>query len=83
MAYALNPDSQKLQDLIAQTRFSPHWARVYCKDGAIFEGDADCWTYTAIGGDEDVDALRFVLRDGRGYTVAGVDIDRFEVLEPR
>ena len=88
MSYKLNQDSQKLQDLFEQTRVSKHWARIYCKKDSVFhgrgfEGYADCWTYTTIGDDEDVDAMRFIRRDGTGYTVAGVDIDHFEVLEPR
>lgn len=78
-----NSDTQILQDIFEQTRTAPHWARIFCKDGETFEGYADCMTYDAIGDDEDVDALRFILRDGRGYTVAGVAIDRFEILESR
>ena len=83
MSYKLNTDCQKLQDLFEQTRESKHWARIYCTDGEVFEGYADCWTYTTIGDDEDVNAMRFIRRDGSGYAVAGVEIDRFEVLEPR
>lgn len=83
MAYKLNPDCQKLQDLFEQTRESKHWARIYCKNGEVFEAYADCWTYVTIGDDEDVDAMLFVKRDGTLEEVGGVEIDRFEILEPR
>ena len=76
-----NPDIQKLIDIDKIGR--GYWPKVYCTDGEVFEGYADCWTYTTIGDDEDVNAMRFIRRDGSGYAVAGVDIDRFEVLEPR
>ena len=78
-----NSDTQILHDIFEQTRTEPHWARVFCKDGEIFEGYADCMTYDTVDDDDDVDALRFILRDGRGYTVAGTEIDRFEILESR
>lgn len=76
-----NPDIQKLIDIDKIGR--GYWLKVYCTDGEVFEGYADCWTYTTIGDDEDVNAMRFIRRDGSGYAVAGVEIDRFEVLEPR
>lgn len=78
-----NPDTQILLDIFDQTRTSPHWARIFCRDGEVFEGHADCMTYDSIDDDDDVDALRFILRNGKGYTVAGIDIDHFEILEPR
>lgn len=83
MEYALNPDSQKLQDIFEQTRGSRHWARIYCKDGDVFEGYADCWTYETVGDDEDADAMLFVLRNGSLRQIAGAHIERFEVLESR
>lgn len=76
-----NPDIQKLIDIDKIGR--GYWLKIYCTDGEVFEGYADCWTYTTIGDDEDVNAMRFIRRDGSGYAVAGVEIDRFEVLEPR
>ena len=75
-----NPDIQKLIDIDKIGR--GYWLKIYCTDGEVFEGYADCWTYTTIGDDEDVNAMRFIRRDGSGYAVAGVEIDRFEVLEP-
>ncbi len=76
-----NPDTQKLVDI--EKAGEDHWIRVYCKDGEVFEAIPDCMTYVTIGDDEDVDAMSFILRDGSGYDVGGVEIDRFEVLEPR
>lgn len=76
-----NSDIQKLIDI--DEIGSGYWLKIYCTDGEVFEGYADCWTYTTIGDDEDVDAMRFIQRDGSGYAVAGVEIDHFEVLEPR
>ncbi len=80
-----NPDTQKLVD-IAKVGKS-NWVRVYCKDGDVFEAWPDCFTYVPADEDnddaDDLDALLFALRDGSYREVAGVDIDRFEVLEPR
>ena len=76
-----NPDVQKL--IAIDGVGSNYWLRIHCTDGEVFEGYADCWTYTTIGDDEDVDAIRFIRRDGTGYAVAGAEIDYFEVLEER
>lgn len=76
-----NADTQKLVDI--ETSGKNHWLRIFCKDGEIFDAYVDCETYVTIGDDEDVDALSFTKRDGSGYDVAGVEIDRFEVLEKR
>lgn len=84
-----NPDTQKLVDI--ETQGAGHWVRIYCKDGEVFEGYARYWTTTEVDDDEDADALSFVRRDQdsftsggiESYTVAGVEIDRFEVLEKR
>ena len=76
-----NPDVQKLIDIEAAGE--NNWLRIFCKDSEVFEAWPDCLTYTTIGGDEDVDAMLFIRRNGTGYTVAGVDIDHFEVLEPK
>lgn len=77
--YTLNPDTQKLINIEEQG--GGHWLRIYCKDGEVFEGYSYCRTWTPFGDDEDADAMSFTLRDGTGYTVAGAEIDRFEVLE--
>lgn len=77
--YKFNPDTQKLVDI--ETQGAGHWVRIYCKDGEVFEGYSYCRTWTPFGDDEDADAMSFTLRDGTGYTVAGAEIDRFEVLE--
>lgn len=79
----MNPDTQKLRDLFAQTRTSRHWARVYLKSGEVLEAYADCWTYVTIDDDEDVDAISFIQRDGTRCDIGGVEIDRFEILEAR
>lgn len=76
-----NPGVQKLIAIDEIGR--NYWLRIHCTDGEVFEGYADCWTYTTIGDDEDVSAIRFIRRDGTGYPVAGVEIDHFEVLGPR
>lgn len=80
-----NPDTQKLVD-IAKVGKS-NWVRVYCKDGDVFEAWPDCFTYVPTEEDNDDDydlpALLFKMRNGRYCEVAGVEIDRFEVLEPR
>lgn len=81
MNYTLNSDSQRLADI--ERNGDGHWLRIYCKDGEIFEAYADCWTYTEFDGDEDADAMHFIRRNGGGYTVAGAEIDHFEVLEER
>ena len=74
-----NPNTQKLFDI--EDAGENNWLRIYCKNREVFEALPDCLTYTTIGDDEDVDAMRFIRRDGTGYAVAGVSIDRFEVLE--
>lgn len=79
--YTLNPDTQKLVNIEEQG--DGHWLRIHCKDGEIFEGFSYCRTWTPFGDDEDADAMSFTLRDGSGYTVAGAEIDHFEVLEER
>ena len=80
-----NPDTQKLVDI--EDAGQSNWVRIYCKDGEVFEAWPDCMTYTTLGDDDDDDddviAISFIRRSGRRYTVAAVDIDRFEVLEPR
>ena len=80
-----NPDTQKLFD-IAKVGKS-NWIRVYCKDGEVFEAWPDCFTYVPTEEDNDDDydlpALLFKMRNGRYCEVAGVEIDRFEILEPR
>lgn len=76
-----NPDVQKLIDI--ESAGANNWFRIYCKNGKVFEAWPDCWTYVTIGDDEDVDAMLFVQRDGTLKEVGGVEIDRFEVLEPR
>lgn len=75
------PEIQMLYDV--EDAGEDHWLRIYCKFGEVFEAYADCMTTTTIGDDEDVDAMLFVRRDGNWYVVAGVDIDHFEILEPR
>ena len=62
---------------------APNWLRIHCKNGTEFEGYPDCWTYVTLGEDEDVEVLSFTLRKGIGRDVAGAEIERFEVLEPR
>lgn len=81
MPYKLNRDAQILADI--QDSSKGRWVRIYCKDGEVFEGYVDCWTWTTFGDDEDADALAFVRRDGAHYTVAGAEIDHFEVLGAR
>ena len=76
-----NTDTQKLVDI--EKAGAKNWLRIYCKDGETFEAFPDCWSYITIGDDEDVDAIAFICRDGAGYVVGGVEIDRFEVLEAR
>lgn len=75
------PSTQILIDI--ESASEKNWVKVNCKDGRKIEAYADCFTLDTIGDDEDVDALLMILRDGTYYTVAGVDIESFEILEER
>ena len=82
-----NPDTQKLMDIVAAaTGKPPRWIRVHLKDGKSFDGFPEFLTWVEDPKDEDhdLDALSFDVRGKSiGRDVAGVEIDHFEILEPR
>ena len=79
------PNAQKLYAI--EDAGATNWVRIYCKDGDVFEALPDCITFVPTEEDNDDDydlpALLFKMRNGKYCEVAAVDIDRFEVLEPR
>lgn len=80
-AHKYRPEIQLLFDI--EVAGENNWLRIYCRNGLVFEGYPECSTYVTVDEDEDVDALSFVLRKGMGRDIGGIEIDHFEILEPR
>ena len=79
--------AETIADIFDKTSRHKHWARITLKDGRIFE----CFAvqYTSLPTEEDLDedydldGLSCEDRNGKWFSFAGIDIESYEILEPR